>query len=138
MAKSPAVTKNYTPQQVDFALRYFLPTSDTYNNAKQSAIAAGYTEEYADVITTRGLEWLQNVLSDIIGRDTNVKNMFLKARKVINKSMDSKREDIALKASTVVVNADPEFSKKLDLTTGGEKINPIHELSVEELRKLAK
>lgn len=52
------------PRQALFLQLYFDPKSPTWGNAKQSAIAAGYSEEYADTITYLQPKWL----SEYIGR----------------------------------------------------------------------
>ena len=51
---------NLTPRQLDFAQRYFTPQSDTFSNAYQSAIQAGYSHQTAIKITTnsQGNEWI--------------------------------------------------------------------------------
>jgi len=53
-----------TAEQEDFRKLYLSPSSPTFMNAKQSAIAAGYSEEYADTITTRGYNWMKEIIAD--------------------------------------------------------------------------
>lgn len=125
MAKSPAETKNYTPQQIDFALRYYMPTSATYGNAYQSAIGAGYTEESAKNITAQDFQWFNKIQSDIIGSPTDKKNLVAKAKKVLNKSLDSEDERLRQDTAKFIAKTDIEFSEKQDLTSGGEKIQPL-------------
>lgn len=45
------------PQQLDFLARYMKPDSETYGNAYQSAMAAGYSENYASNILEQA-PWL--------------------------------------------------------------------------------
>jgi len=52
------------PRKALFLRLYFSRTSRTFGNAKQSAIQAGFSEEYADNITVLRPKWL----SDFIGR----------------------------------------------------------------------
>jgi len=52
------------PRQALFLQLYFDHRSPTWGNAKQSAIAAGFSEEYADVITYQQPKWF----SDFIGQ----------------------------------------------------------------------
>lgn len=55
-----------TPQQKAFLKCYFDPKSETWSNGYQSALRAGYTEQYAKVITTKDLEWLSENVSDTL------------------------------------------------------------------------
>ena len=123
MAKSPAVTKNYTPQQVDFAMRYFIPTSDTYGNAYASAKAAGYTEQSAKNITAQEFEWFDKIQSDIIGSPTDKKNLVSKAKKVLAETLDGRDKRLAQDTAKFIAKTTPEFSDKVDVTSGGEKVN---------------
>ena len=50
------------PQQQMFKEAYIDPASKTFGNAYRSALLAGYDEEYADTITTRGLDWLSGLV----------------------------------------------------------------------------
>lgn len=123
MAKSPAVTKNYTPQQVDFAMRYYLPNSDTYGNAYQSAINAGYSEGQAKNITSNDYQWLEKISMDIYGEATDKKNLVSKAKKVLSESLDGRDKRLAQDTAKFIAKTTPEFSDKVDVTSGGEKVN---------------
>ncbi len=50
-----------TPKQIKFVELWLTPGSETFGNAYQSALQAGFTHEYAKVITSdaQGLEWVQ-------------------------------------------------------------------------------
>lgn len=50
------------PRQALFLSYYLDPTSPTFSNAKQSAIRATYSEEYADNITSQMPAWLSDSL----------------------------------------------------------------------------
>lgn len=121
--KSPAVTKNYTPQQIAFALRYYLPTSDTYSNAYQSARAVGYSEKYSRNITDKDVDWLKEILGDIVGKPTDKKNLVSKAKKVLSESLDGRDKRLAQDTAKFIAKTTPEFSDKVDVTSGGEKVN---------------
>lgn len=54
-----------TPQQELFLERYTNPKSLTFSNAVQSALAAGYTENYANNITGLMPEWLFENIGDM-------------------------------------------------------------------------
>lgn len=137
MAKSPAETKNYTPQQIDFAMRYYLPTSKTYSNAIQSALAAGYTKKYAENITVKDLIWIEKIVGDIVGAPTEKKNLVAKAKKVLDKSLDSSDKRLAQDTAKFIAKTDVEFSEKHDVTSEGKSLSPYSKLTAEELRKLA-
>ena len=47
-----------TPQQLAFIAYYNDPTSESYGNARQSALRAGYTQDYADNITVESPNWM--------------------------------------------------------------------------------
>lgn len=54
-----------TPQQEAFLSYYTNPKSDTFSNAKQSAIKAGYSDSYADSITDFMPDWLWESMGDM-------------------------------------------------------------------------
>jgi hypothetical protein len=54
-----------TPQQELFLERYTNPKSPTFGNAMQSALTAGYAQEYAENITHLMPEWLSENLGDM-------------------------------------------------------------------------
>lgn len=55
------------PRQAKFLELYLDPESETFGNAKQSAIRAGYSEEYANRILSEKLTWLsENIRYDEI------------------------------------------------------------------------
>lgn len=49
-----------TPQQIAFKAAFTDPKSPTYNNARQSALAVGYSKSYAETITAQGVVWINN------------------------------------------------------------------------------
>lgn len=53
------------PRQKEFISNYLNPNSETWGNGLQSAIKAGYSEEYAKVMMGRDLDWMsESVISD--------------------------------------------------------------------------
>lgn len=63
--KSPYKKKRKEdPRVALFKAAYCDPHLPTFGNCKQSAIAAGYTEQYADTITARLPKWLEELLQD--------------------------------------------------------------------------
>jgi len=115
--------KAYTPQQIEFAMRYYMPTSKTYSNALQSALKVGFSENYAKNITTKDLNWLKKIVVEIVGVPTDKKNMVIKAKKVLDKTLTSKDERLAQDTAKFITKTTTEFSEKSDVTSGGEKIN---------------
>lgn len=67
MKTNPNKVNQYTqpdPRQSVFLVGYLDPKSPTYSNAKQSALSAGYTEEYANNILWLLPDWLSDALGD--------------------------------------------------------------------------
>lgn len=124
-AKKHTPAKGLTPKQIDFAMRYYIPTSPTYGNALQSALKAGYSQEYAENITTFKLEWMQKIISEIIGKPDDKQNLMIKAKRVLNKSLDSLDEKIAQDTAKFIAKTDPEFSEKQDITSNGQTLEMI-------------
>lgn len=52
------------PRQTLFLSYYLDPKSETFSNAYQSAVKAGYEEEYAKVILHKDLDWLSDSVKD--------------------------------------------------------------------------
>ena len=57
--------KLLTPQQELFLSYYTNPKSETFSNAYQSALKAGYSEEYSQNITGQLPDWLSESISDM-------------------------------------------------------------------------
>ena len=51
---------NPDPRQQVFLAAYINPSSNTFSNAKQSALDAGYSLEYANTITAQMPKWLSD------------------------------------------------------------------------------
>lgn len=64
---NPNGVNQYTPpdpRQSVFLAFYLDPKSETYSNALQSALKAGYAQEYAESITAQMPAWLSESLGD--------------------------------------------------------------------------
>lgn len=123
--KKHTSTKGFTPKQINFAMRYYVPTSPTYGNALQSALKAGYSQEYAENITTFSLEWMERIISEIIGKSDDKQSLVIKAKRVLGKSLDSSDEKIAQDTAKFIAKTDPEFSEKQDITSNGQTLEAI-------------
>lgn len=53
------------PQQQMFKEAYCNPESETFGNALQSALRAGYTKEYAEVMMARGNDWMSDLIRGV-------------------------------------------------------------------------
>ena len=68
------------PQQEQFLALYTNPKSETFANAVQSALKAGYTENYANNITGLMPDWLFENIGDL--------RRLRKAESILDKTMD--------------------------------------------------
>ncbi len=135
------------PRRSAFAAAYYDSDSDTYANAYQSAIKAGFGEEYARVITSINLKWVSDIIRNLdiledarrnLKEDLNMTTVSpiltpfgpykdKKTKKMVylpNSELIAKRQ----KATTFVLEAtDETFRKtqKVDITSGGKRIQPV-------------
>lgn len=87
-ATNPNKVNQYTapdPRQSLFLAYYLDPKSETFSNAYQSALRAGYEEEYAKTILSQDLQWLSESLSD--------NSLLNKAEKRLNQILDLEAVD---------------------------------------------
>lgn len=59
-------TAEFDPRKIAFAAAYLDPLSPTYSNALQSALRAGFAQEYAESIMSKKLKWV----AEIVGKQT--------------------------------------------------------------------
>lgn len=76
-----------TPKQVLFLSNYNNPKSETFGNALQSALSAGYAREYAESIMSKNLDWM----AENVGRR---KRILEKAEKNLETLLDSEDEKV--------------------------------------------
>lgn len=69
------VIMELNPQQQSFLAYYMDPKSDTWGNALQSALKAGYKQEYAESITAKMPDWLAENVGDSKLLLTALKNL---------------------------------------------------------------
>ena len=60
--KSTKTWQEFTPQQKEFLKYYLDPKSETWSNMVQSALKAGYTQDYADNLAS--LKWFKEGVED--------------------------------------------------------------------------
>lgn len=97
------------PRQALFLEYYLKPGTETFSNIYQSAVKAGYRKEYAESINSQ-VSWL----SESLGTVTKDK-LVSKAKKVLDKSLDSADEKIAQDTAKFIAKTDVEFSEKTEL-----------------------
>ena len=68
------------PRQNLFLELWLDPKSDTFSNALQSALKAGYSQEYSESLLARMPSWLSEKVSEL--------NMLSKAERNLNKFLD--------------------------------------------------
>lgn len=57
-------TDTLTPRQQLFKQYYLDPESETFSNAYQSAIKAGFEDKYGKNITGQGTDWVSEIIRD--------------------------------------------------------------------------
>ena len=122
-----------TPQQELFLASYTNPKSDTFSNALQSALKAGYTQEYSESITAQMPDWLSENLGDM--------KRLRKAEKVLDNILELAPVDSEGKVDNALLKTQADvgkfFAKTLDkkkyserveqdLTSKGESIKTIN------------
>lgn len=124
MTKSKQKTreKEFTPQQIKFAMFYYLPDSPTYGNARQSALRAGFSDKYSRNITVKNLNWIKDVVLEIGGKWVTKDKLVRKAKRVLDKSLDSEDEKIAQDTAKFIAKTTTEFSEKQDIVSNGETL----------------
>lgn len=111
----------FSPKQIKFGMYYYLPDSPTFGNALQSAIRAGFSEKYAKNITVKNLEWLEDIVVEIGGKGVSKDKLVRKAKRVLDKSLDSEDEKIAQDTAKFIAKT-TEFSEKQDIVSNGETL----------------
>lgn len=121
-SKQKVKEKEFTPQQIKFAMFYYLPDSPTYGNARQSALRAGFSDKYSRNITVKNLNWIKDVVLEIGGKGVTKDKLVRKAKRVLDKSLDSEDEKIAQDTAKFIAKTTTEFSEKQDIVSNGETL----------------
>lgn len=115
------------PRQADFLARYLDPTSPTYSNGLQSALAAGYSQEYAEVLVGQMPTWLSEKLKDNVLLEKADKNLEMALEGLLDDPEGGKK-DIQWKATQFVKKGleKAKWSERVEHTgEGGEPIKTI-------------
>lgn len=121
-SKQKVKEKEFTPQQIKFVMFYYLPDSPTYGNARQSALRAGFSDKYSRNITVKNLNWIKDVVLEIGGKGVTKDKLVRKAKRVLDKSLDSEDEKIAQDTAKFIAKTTTEFSEKQDIVSNGETL----------------
>ena len=114
--KTTKTWKDFTTQQEEFIRYYVDPTSNTWGNAVQSAIKAGYTENSASNITTG--QWFKDAIED----NELLKKALVNLREFMG---DDKNRSIQWDANKFVLS-----------TIGKNKFSTRHEITGKEGKDL--
>lgn len=127
-----------TPQQEQFLALYLSPDSDIYGNARQCALASGYSNDYADNIMHFMPEWLSENMGD--------SEILEKAIKNVKDALDGKLDDhfgaknIKWKATEMTLKGlqKNKWSERKEVTGEGGKPLLAPTISEEEKERLLK
>jgi hypothetical protein len=126
---NPNKVNQYTdpdPRQSLFLQYYLDPKSETFSNALQSGLKAGYAEEYSKTILSQDIDWLSESL--------NQAKMVRKAENNLDNALDidikdEKIGERGLKATVFVLSRlgkDKGYSDRTELTgKDGKDLLPI-------------
>lgn len=115
------------PQQELFLYYYTNPKSETFSNAVQSALKAGYTETYANNITGLMPDWLFENIGDMRRLKKAEKNLDEVQNMVVideEGKVDSNLVDKRIKVDMFLAKAlnKKKYGDKVDVTSDGEKL----------------
>jgi phage terminase small subunit len=94
------------PRQALLLEYYLKPGTPTFSNIYQSAIKAGYSKEYAESINSQ-VSWLSESLGTVTKDE-----LVTKAKRNLDKLLDSQDEKIQADITKFVAKTDTEFSEK--------------------------
>lgn len=107
------------PKQIAFLTNYNDPKSETFGNALQSALKAGYSQEYSESILSKNLNWM----AENVGRR---KRMLSKAEARLETALDSDDERLVVDVAKFIAKTqgkDEGYSDRTEHTgKGGEQL----------------
>lgn len=127
MAEKPRIL---TSKQQAFLGYYLNPKSETFGNARQSAVKAGFSQDYADNIMALLPDWL----SESIGK----LNMLQKAEKVLNKTLDYDPIDKDGKLDNQLLKTQTDVSKFVAERLGKKEWSSKQEVDVNLTSKVVR
>ncbi len=106
---------NTSSRQLAFIKNYLNPESETFDNALQSAIKAGYTRKYAENILSFNLKWLDDGMKKMYGSKDDKESLINQAKNAINEALNC--EDLRIKQDTAkfILKSTGEFSEKQEI-----------------------
>jgi len=115
------------PQQELFLYYYTNPKSETFGNAVQSALKAGYTENYANNITGLMPDWLFENIGDMRRLKKAEKNLDEVQNMIVideEGKVDANLVDKRTKVDMFLAKAlnKKKYGDKVDVTSDGEKL----------------
>lgn len=116
------------PRQINFLANYLNPESPTYSNCLQSALSAGYRQEYAENLLNLMPKWLSESM-DKIGDMTLLK----KAEKVLNATLDYDPMNGNTKIDTSLVAIQNKTAQFIAGTLGKNKFSTKGEEGITKL-----
>ena len=126
-------SEELTPKQIEFLKNYNDPKSETFSNALQSALKAGYSQEYAETIMSKDLDWM----SESVGRR---KRMLAKAEARLESAIDSDNESEANKVSMFIaktIGKNEGYSDRTEHTgPNGGAIEIIENITDEQAERI--
>lgn len=103
---------NPDPRQSLFLASYTDPKSKTFGNALQSALNAGYSQEYAENITSQMPEWLAEKLGDLRRLKKAEKNL----EEILNLEIKDDEGKTDIPAAMLRTKVDMFIAERLDKT----------------------
>ncbi len=93
------------PQQLEFIKNYMNNGSETFGNALQSAIKAGYSDKYARQIVSRDLDWMLEIVrhNSMLMKAEEVLDDMLNME-VVNRRLTSSGDEIVMTDPSLVRN----------------------------------
>lgn len=107
------------PRQAEFLKYYLDPKSETFSNAKQSALRVGYSEEYSDQILAKDLDWL--------AENVRYEDIIRKAERNLKEFMDEKDKRIRADMTKFALERlkKDKFSTRKEMTGRDGKDLPV-------------
>ncbi len=107
---------NTSARQLAFIKKYLNPESETFGNALQSALKAGYTRKYAENILSFNLRWLDDGMKKLYGDKRDKESLINQATKVLVDTLTGENLRLAQDTAKFILKSTGEFSEKQEIT----------------------